>query len=94
MHVLAFLPLLFSTTNPTTSRKSRTMSTEEPMTDAQKRAAARKAKILARGNAGLNKLAQTARGDEAEKLYGNDCEQSHTSSLVGDAAGHGAPSIL
>lgn len=42
------------------------------MTDAQKRAAARKAKILARGNAGLQRLAQTARGDEAEKLYGGD----------------------
>lgn len=46
------------------------------MTDAQKRAAARKAKILARGNTGLAKLAQTARGDEAEKLYGGDCESS------------------
>lgn len=38
--------------------------------EAAKRAAARKAKILARGNTGLNKLAQTARGEEAEKLYG------------------------
>ena len=38
--------------------------------DAAKRAAARKAKILARGDAGLQKLAQTARGDEAEALYG------------------------
>jgi hypothetical protein len=38
-------------------------------TDAAKRAAARKAKILARGNAGLDRLAQTARGDEASKLY-------------------------
>ena len=40
-------------------------------TDAAKRAAARKAKILARGNSGLNKLAQTARGDEAAALYGD-----------------------
>lgn len=40
-------------------------------TDAAKRAAARKAKILARGNTGLNRLAQTARGDEADKLYGH-----------------------
>lgn len=38
-------------------------------TDAAKRAAARKAKILARGNTGLDRLAQTARGDEAGKLY-------------------------
>ena len=51
-------------------------STNSPLnmaeqTDAAKRAAARKAKILARGNAGLNKLAQTARGDEAAALYGD-----------------------
>lgn len=39
--------------------------------EAAKRAAARKAKILARGNSGLNKLAQTARGDEAQMLYGD-----------------------
>ncbi|CAK9779527.1 hypothetical protein CC85DRAFT_329821 [Cutaneotrichosporon oleaginosum] len=39
-------------------------------TEAQRRAAARKAKILARGNAGLERLAHTARGDEAAKLYG------------------------
>ena len=38
--------------------------------DAAKRAAARKAKIIARGNSGLTKLAQTARGEEAETLYG------------------------
>jgi hypothetical protein len=50
------------------------MSEEATMTDAQKRAAARKAKILARGNAGLAKLAQTARGEEAEMLYGGDCK--------------------
>jgi len=42
--------------------------------DAARRAAARKAKILARGNTGLAKLAQTARGEEADKLYGQDCE--------------------
>jgi hypothetical protein len=48
----------------------------EPQTDAAKRAAARKAKILARGNTGLQKLAQTARGDEADKLYGGDCTSS------------------
>jgi hypothetical protein len=47
---------------------------DAPQTDAAKRAAARRAKIMARGNAGLQKLAQTARGDEAEKLYGGDCE--------------------
>lgn len=44
--------------------------------DAAKRAAARRAKIMARGNAGLAKLAQTARGDEAQKLYGDDMELS------------------
>lgn len=41
------------------------------MSDAAKRAAARKAKILARGNTGLQKLAQTARGEEADALYGD-----------------------
>lgn len=50
------------------------MSDAEPQTDAAKRAAARRAKILARGSTGLQKLAQTARGEEAEKLYGGDCE--------------------
>lgn len=40
--------------------------------DAAKRAAARRAKIMARGNAGLAKLAQTARGEEAQKLYGDE----------------------
>ncbi|WVQ76692.1 hypothetical protein IAR50_006366 [Cryptococcus sp. DSM 104548] len=44
----------------------------EPQSDAAKRAAARRAKILARGNLGLNKLAQSARGDEAQSLYAND----------------------
>ena len=45
------------------------------MSDAAKRAAARKAKILARGDAGLQKLAQTARGDEAGVLHG-ECKSS------------------
>ncbi|WVQ83966.1 hypothetical protein IAT38_006111 [Cryptococcus sp. DSM 104549] len=44
---------------------------EAPQSEAARRAAARKAKILARGNTGLNKLAQTARGDEAGTLYGD-----------------------
>ncbi|WVN88798.1 uncharacterized protein L203_104011 [Cryptococcus depauperatus CBS 7841] len=44
--------------------------------EAQRRAATRKAKILARGNAGLNKLAQTARGGEADMLYGSDLKPS------------------
>ena len=44
---------------------------ESSQSDAAKRAAARRAKILARGNAGLSKLAQSARGEEAEKLYGD-----------------------
>lgn len=39
------------------------------MSDAQRRAAARKAKILARGGAGLAKLANTARGEEGSLLY-------------------------
>ena len=43
---------------------------ESGQSEAARRAAARKAKILARGNEGLNKLAQTARGDEAATLYG------------------------
>ncbi|EIW68626.1 hypothetical protein TREMEDRAFT_69103 [Tremella mesenterica DSM 1558] len=43
---------------------------EAGMSEAARRAAARKAKILARGNAGLTKLAHTARGEEADKLYG------------------------
>lgn len=37
--------------------------------EAQRRAEARRAKILARGNAGLAKLASTARGEEASVLY-------------------------
>jgi hypothetical protein len=45
-------------------------TTAEPaQSEAARRAAARKAKILARGNTGLHKLAQTARGDEADLLY-------------------------
>jgi hypothetical protein len=44
----------------------------EAQSEAARRAAARKAKILARGNSGLQKLAQTARGEEAETLYGRD----------------------
>lgn len=44
--------------------------TDSSQTEAARRAAARKAKILARGSAGLAKLAQTARGDEAQTLYG------------------------
>jgi hypothetical protein len=39
------------------------------MSEAQKRAEARRAKILARGGAGLAKLASTARGEEAAALY-------------------------
>ncbi|KAI5448951.1 hypothetical protein NCC49_005745 [Naganishia albida] len=39
--------------------------------EAQRRAEARRAKILARGNAGLAKLASTARGEEASVLYDN-----------------------
>ena len=50
------------------------MSETPAQTDAAKRAAARKAKILARGNDGLAKLAQTARGDEADTLYAQDSE--------------------
>lgn len=45
------------------------MSEQPQQSEAARRAAARKAKILARGNAGLNKLAQSARGEEAQKLY-------------------------
>ncbi|GMK58398.1 hypothetical protein CspeluHIS016_0504300 [Cutaneotrichosporon spelunceum] len=51
-------------------------------TEAQRRAAARKAKILARGNAGLARLAQTARGEEADKLYGDDVRAASSSSPV------------
>ncbi|KAJ9105811.1 hypothetical protein QFC19_003379 [Naganishia cerealis] len=39
------------------------------MSEAQRRAEARRAKILARGGAGLAKLASTARGEEAAALY-------------------------
>ncbi|OCF59136.1 hypothetical protein L486_03637 [Kwoniella mangroviensis CBS 10435] len=46
------------------------------MSDASSRAAARKAKILARGNTGLAKLAQTARGEEAQALYADDFKPS------------------
>ncbi|KAL7423342.1 hypothetical protein Q5752_002645 [Cryptotrichosporon argae] len=53
------------------------------MSDAAARAAARRAKIQARGNAGLQKLAQTARGDEAEMLYGeSSAEPSRTATPV------------
>ncbi|OCF41563.1 hypothetical protein I317_04575 [Kwoniella heveanensis CBS 569] len=47
--------------------------------EAAKRAAARKAKILARGNTGLAKLAQTARGEEAQALYADDFKLSPSS---------------
>ena len=50
------------------------MSGSSAQSDAARRAAARKAKILARGNTGLTKLAQTARGDEAETLYAQESE--------------------
>lgn len=43
------------------------------MSEAQRRAAARKAKILARGGAGLAKLATTARGEEGSLLYDSEC---------------------
>ncbi|ORX33504.1 hypothetical protein BD324DRAFT_684210 [Kockovaella imperatae] len=56
------------------------MSDIGAQSDAAKRAAARKAKILARGNAGLQKLAQTARGEEADKLYGEDSRPTSPSS--------------
>ncbi|WWC59120.1 uncharacterized protein I303_101668 [Kwoniella dejecticola CBS 10117] len=46
------------------------------MSDAASRAAARKAKILARGNTGLAKLAQSARGEEAQALYADDFKPS------------------
>ncbi|WRT65104.1 uncharacterized protein IL334_002046 [Kwoniella shivajii] len=49
------------------------------MSDAASRAAARKAKILARGNTGLAKLAQSARGDEAQSLYAEDFKPSPSS---------------
>jgi hypothetical protein len=52
------------------------MSESAGQSEAARRAAARKAKILARGNTGLQKLAQTARGDEAETLYGGDGESA------------------
>lgn len=59
-------------------RSSAEMSEQPQQSEAARRAAARKAKILARGNAGLNKLAQSARGEEAQKLY-PDSRQSPTS---------------
>jgi hypothetical protein len=40
--------------------------------EAQRRAEARRAKILARGSAGLAKLASTARGEEASVLYDSE----------------------
>lgn len=60
------------------SRSPAEMSEQPQQSEAARRAAARKAKILARGNAGLNKLAQSARGEEAQKLY-PDSRQSPTS---------------
>lgn len=56
-----------------------TMSASAPQTEAARKAAARKAKILARGNSGLNQLAQTARGDEASTLYGQEGESRYQS---------------
>ncbi|WVQ97736.1 hypothetical protein IAU59_004850 [Kwoniella sp. CBS 9459] len=55
------------------------MADSAPQSEAAKRAAARKAKILARGNTGLAKLAQTARGDEAQALYADDFKPSPSS---------------
>ncbi|WVF70156.1 hypothetical protein IAT40_004944 [Kwoniella sp. CBS 6097] len=55
------------------------MSEAAPQSEAAKRAAARKAKILARGNTGLAKLAQTARGEEAQALYADDFKPSPSS---------------
>ncbi|KAK8846682.1 hypothetical protein IAR55_005769 [Kwoniella newhampshirensis] len=57
---------------------------EAPQSEAARRAAARKAKILARGNTGLAKLAQTARGDEAQGLYGDDAKPSNTSTPISE----------
>ncbi|KAJ9095006.1 hypothetical protein QFC21_005799 [Naganishia friedmannii] len=48
------------------------------MSEAQKRAEARRAKILARGGAGLAKLASTARGEEAAALYDTTSSASAT----------------
>lgn len=53
--------------------------------DAAKRAAARRAKIMARGNAGLAKLAQTARGEEAQKLYGDEINAPAVSTSTDNA---------
>ncbi|WWC67603.1 uncharacterized protein I206_101513 [Kwoniella pini CBS 10737] len=55
------------------------------MSDAASRAAARKAKILARGNTGLAKLAQSARGDEAQALYADDFKPSPSSTPTTEA---------
>ncbi|WVW78795.1 hypothetical protein I302_100757 [Kwoniella bestiolae CBS 10118] len=49
------------------------------MSDAASRAAARKARIQARGNTGLAKLAQSARGEEAQALYADDFKPSPSS---------------
>ncbi|TXT10846.1 hypothetical protein VHUM_02351 [Vanrija humicola] len=68
------------------------MSDAAPLTDAQKRAAARKAKILARGNAGLARLAQTARGEDADKLYGEAPASSPSSPASVSASSPTAPS--
>ncbi|OWZ71966.1 hypothetical protein AYX14_02642 [Cryptococcus neoformans] len=56
------------------------MSEQPQQSEAARRAAARKAKILARGNAGLNKLAQSARGEEAQKLYPDNTNPSSNAS--------------
>ncbi|WOO82955.1 uncharacterized protein LOC62_04G006435 [Vanrija pseudolonga] len=63
-----------------------------PLTDAQKRAAARKAKILARGNAGLARLAQTARGEDADKLYGEGSTPVSPASASATATSPTSPS--
>ncbi|XAO24713.1 hypothetical protein I312_103519 [Cryptococcus bacillisporus CA1280] len=59
------------------------MSEQPQQSEAARRAAARKAKILARGNAGLNKLAQSARGEEAQKLYPDSPNPSSNISTPG-----------
>ncbi|KAJ9115487.1 hypothetical protein QFC22_005245 [Naganishia vaughanmartiniae] len=52
------------------------------MSEAQKRAEARRAKILARGGAGLAKLASTARGEEAAALYDTNIPSRTTTPTV------------
>ena len=65
------------------------MSESTAQSDGAKRAAARKAKILARGNNGLAKLAQTARGDEADTLYAQDDGESDWTCCMEVITGHG-----